>query len=343
MIFRKKHLISLFIIVIVAYFLAAFQLPYYIYKPGAADELNSIVEVEEAFLSEGEMHLVTVSGGQSTPLQYACAMFLPHHEIRQLEALRPAGITDDEYMHAQLQMMESSQEASTVVAYELAGEEISIDYNGVYVVSVMENMPADGKLQMGDRIFGIDGNEIREADDLINYVQEKETDETISVEFTREEETMEEMITLEALGELEGQPGIGIQLVTDRGVTVNPEVNFTSGRIGGPSAGLMFSLEIYDQLTDEDITKGYSIAGTGEVDYEGNIYRVGGVDKKVVASDNKGIDIFFAPNENGNEESNYDIALEKAEEIGTDMEIVPIDTVEEAITHLQGLEPKNSQ
>jgi PDZ domain-containing protein len=95
-------------------------------------------------------------------------------------------------------------------------------------------------------------------------------------------------------------------------------------------------------LTDEDITKGYSIAGTGEVDYEGNVYRVGGVDKKVVASDNQGIDIFFAPNENGNEESNYDIALEKAEEIGTDMEIVPIDNVEEAITHLQSLEPKNS-
>src|SRR5690625_3028183 len=185
MLFNKKRILSLVIIVMIAYFLAAFQLPYYIYKPGAADELTAIVEVEDGFLSEGEMHLVTVSGGQATPLQYAWAMFLPHHEIRPLEEVRPDGITDDEYMHAQLQMMESSQEASTVVAYELAGQEINIDYNGVYVVSVMENMPADGKLQMGDRIFGIDGNEIREADDLINYVQEKETDETISVEFTR--------------------------------------------------------------------------------------------------------------------------------------------------------------
>lgn len=340
--FKKKRILSLVIIVIIAYFLAAFQLPYYIYKPGAADPLNPIVEVAEGFSSEGEMHLVTVSGGQATPIQYVGAMFLPHHEIRPLEEVRPDGITDDEYMHAQLQMMESSQQASTVVAYELAEQEINIEYNGVYVVSVMEDMPADGILQMGDRIIGIDGNEITEADDLIHYVQDKEAKETISVEFIREEEMMEETIILEALSELDGQPGIGIQLVTDRGVSVNPEVNFSSGRIGGPSAGLMFSLEIYDQLTEEDLTKGYDIAGTGEVDYDGNVYRVGGVDKKVVASDKQGIDIFFAPNESGNADSNYQTALEKAAEIGTDMEIVPIDTVEEAIEYLRELEPKNN-
>ncbi|GAB3799895.1 SepM family pheromone-processing serine protease [Virgibacillus kimchii] len=339
MIFKKKRILTLVIIVIVAYFLAAFNLPYYIYKPGAADELDPIVEVDNGFIGEGDMHLVTVSGGQATPIQYIWAMFLPHHEIRPLEEVRPDGITDDEYMHAQLQMMESSQQASTVVAYELAGEEINIEYNGVFVVSVMDGMPAEGKLQMGDRIIGIDGEEITEADDLINYVQDKEAEETITVEFIREEETMEETITLESISDLDDRPGIGIQLVTDRGVTVHPEVSFSSGRIGGPSAGLMFSLEIYNQLTDDDITKGYDIAGTGEVDYDGNVYRVGGVDKKIVATDNKGIDIFFAPNENGNAHSNYHIALEKAEEIGAEMEVVPIDTVEEAIDYLEGLEP----
>ena len=63
----------------------------------------------------------------------------------------------------------------------------------------------------------------------------------------------------------------------------------------------MFSLEIYDQLTEEDLTRGYHIAGTGEIDYEGNVHRIGGIDKKIVAADKEGIDIFFAPNENGKE------------------------------------------
>ena len=62
----------------------------------------------------------------------------------------------------------------------------------------------------------------------------------------------------------------------------------------------------------------------------------------MVASDKQGIDIFFAPNESGNADSNYQTALEKAAEIGTDMEIVPIDTVEEAIEYLRELEPKNN-
>ncbi|MDY0396286.1 S16 family serine protease [Virgibacillus halophilus] len=69
-------------------------------------------------------------------------------------------------------------------------------------------------------------------------------------------------------------------MVTDRSVSVKPKVHFKSGDIGGPSAGLMFSLKIYDELTKEDLTNGLQIAGTGEIDYDGNVMRIGGIDKK---------------------------------------------------------------
>lgn len=338
--FTKKQIITLIIVVIIAYFIAAFKLPFYIYKPGGADALNPIVSVEEGYQSEGDMHLVTVSGGQATPIQYVWANLLPHHQILPIEEVRPEGISDDEYMHAQLQMMENSQEASTVVAYEAADKEITIDYNGVYVVSVVEGMPAEGKLAMGDRIIGIDGVDVKEADDLISYVESKNADETIEVEFVRDEETQFEEIQLQTFADTENKIGIGIQLVTDRSVSVDPTIEFSSGSIGGPSAGLMFSLEIYDQLTEEDITKGYEIAGTGEIDYDGTVYRIGGIDKKVVAADKEGVDIFFAPNEEGREESNYQVASETAEEIGTDMKVVPIDTFEDALDYLEKLEPR---
>src|SRR5699024_11840815 len=109
--YTKRHLLYLIIVVLLAYFLAAFKLPYYMYKPGGADPLNPIVEVEGGFESEGDMHLVTVSGGQATPIQYLWAKFLAHHEVLPLEKVRPKGISEDEYMHAQLQMMESLQES----------------------------------------------------------------------------------------------------------------------------------------------------------------------------------------------------------------------------------------
>ncbi|WP_163970762.1 SepM family pheromone-processing serine protease [Oceanobacillus halotolerans] len=336
--FTKRHLIFFVLIVGLLFFLSSYQLPYYIYKPGGADPLNPVVEVENGFTSEGDMHLVTVRGGQATPIQYLGAQFFPYTEIRPLKDVRPEGVTEDEYMHAQLQMMENSQEASTVVAYEAANANISIRYNGVYVVSVVEGMPAEDKLMMGDRITGVDGFEIKNAEDLTSYVGEKEAGDKITVEFEREEKNQTVTLTLDTFDSSNGKVGMGIQLVTDRKVEEHPKVNFSSGQIGGPSAGLMFSLEIYDQLTEQDLTKGYQIAGTGEVDYNGNVIRIGGIDKKVIAADREGCDIFFAPNENGASGSNYEVAKETAMDIETEMEIVPVDTFEDALQYLQNLD-----
>ncbi|GGJ86842.1 hypothetical protein GCM10007063_06700 [Lentibacillus kapialis] len=337
--FTKKHIIALILVIGIAFFVSAYKLPYYIYKPGGADALNPIVEVEGGNKSEGDMHLVTVRGGQATPVQYLWAKILPNQDILPLNKVRPEGVSEDEYFHAQLQMMESSQEASTVVAYKAANEDISIDYNGVYVVSVVEEMPAEEVLNTGDRIVGIDGRSIDESSDLVEYVENKQAGDTITVNVVRDEKKFEKDITLKPFPEADGKVGIGIQLVTDRSVEVNPEVNFSSGDIGGPSAGLMFSLEIYDQLTEEDLTKGYQIAGTGEVNYQGDVLRIGGAEKKVIAADQEGCDIFFAANNDEAEHSNYEEALKTAEEIGTDMEIVPVKSFDDALQYLQELDP----
>jgi PDZ domain-containing protein len=336
----KKNIIYIIIIFLIFYVLGTYQLPYYIQRPGSIEALNPIVEVDNRHESEGEMHLVTVSGLQATPIHYLLAKILPHNDIRPIEEVIPEGISTDDYMHAQLQVMESSQEASLVVAYEAADQDITIDYVGVYVVSVVEDMPSAGRLEMGDRITSIDGIEINEAQDLINYVEAKEAGDTITVDFLREEEPNQTEITLAPFPDDETRVGMGISLVTDREITVHPDVDFSSGNIGGPSAGLVFALEIYDQLMEEDISKGYQIVATGEIDYEGNVYRIGGIDKKVVAADREDMDIFFVPNENGAEGSNYEIAKEKAEEIDAEMEIVPVDTFYDTLDYLEELPVK---
>ncbi|ASK63600.1 hypothetical protein CFK37_16255 [Virgibacillus phasianinus] len=335
--FTKRHLVYLIIIVAIAFFLSTYKLPYYIYKPGDAGALNPVVKVEDGFDSKGDMHLVTVRGGQATPIQYALAKVMPHHELHPIKEIRPKGVTEEEYFHVQLQMMESSQEKAIVVAYNAADKEIEINYNGVYVVTTIKGMPADGILKSGDRIVGMDGKTVKKSEDLIKYVEGKKAGETIKLKIVRGDKHLTKEIELESFEKLDDKVGIGIQLVTDRSVDVNPEVTFSSGNIGGPSAGLMFSLEIYDQLTEKDLTNGYQICGTGEIDYEGNVQRIGGIDKKVIAADDEGCKIFFAPNENGAEGSNYEVAKKTAEEIGTDMKIVPVDTFEDALHYLQKL------
>lgn len=332
---RKKLLYILFIIFLVVIFVL--PLPYYIYKPGTADPLNDVVEVDNAYQSEGDLHLVTVRGGRATPIQLLIANMSPYEEIHHLDEVFPEGYDRDRYLQAQLQLMESSQEAAMVVAYQAAGEEIDIHYEGVYVVSILEGMPAEDELEIADKIIEIENVKIIDAEHLIEVVNQYQVGDELTFLVDRDGQQFETTLELVPFVDQPDQFGIGIQLVTNREVDVARSVEFASGDIGGPSAGLVLALELYDQLTPEDLTKGLQIAGTGEIDYDGNIYRIGGVDKKVIAADREGCDIFFVPNEQGSNDSNYNLAKETAEAIGTDMEIVPIDHFNEALDYLEQL------
>ncbi|GEN44804.1 SepM family pheromone-processing serine protease [Alkalibacillus haloalkaliphilus] len=335
---NKKQVITLIVTIGLALFLSYYQLDYYIYQPGDTTPLSSVVEMEDSFEGEGELHLVTVRGGQATPLYYLWAQIRPHYDIVELEQVRPHGISQEEYMEAQLQHMESSQEAATVVAFEAAGGDITIDYKGSFVAMVVEDMPADGYLEIGDEIIGINGQTVSSSEEIVDETSAMSVGDEIEVTFVRDGEELTTSFELDAFPDDPERPGMGVSLVTDRDVHVTPEVEYESGQIGGPSAGLMFALEVYNRLTMDDITKGRTIVGSGEIDYEGNIYRIGGVDKKVVSADRDGADIFFAAHENGREGSNYNEAVEKAEEIDTNVEIVPVDTFQDALDYLNNLE-----
>lgn len=97
----------------------------------------------------------------------------------------------------------------------------------------------------------------------------------------------------------------------------------------------MFTLEIYNQLTPGDLTKGHRIAGTGTITKEGVVGAIGGVVHKIVAADRKEAEIFFVPKDN------YKEAAAKAEQIGTKMKLVPVSTVDDALAYLKTLSVKS--
>lgn len=336
----KRFIFSSLLIVLLVFGLTIYQTDYYVYTPGSADLLADIVDVNDKYPAEGTFHLVTVSGYQASPLEYIIAKLNRFHEIVPLEDAIPKEITDEEYRTYQLKLMDNSQQSSRYVAYKTAGKNAEIEFNGVFIMRVVKDMPAEGIVEVGDKIIGVDDELITTGNDLINYLQTKVADETIELEIVRDGEHVKKLVRVTSLPNQADKVGIGIQLVNEQKVIVEPEIEFNSGRIGGPSAGLMFALEIYNQLTELDITKGYDIAGTGEIDYDGTVLAIGGIDKKVVAAHKEGIDIFFAPNEEGRADSNYEEAKKTAEIIKTKMKIVPVDTFEEALEYLRLLDLK---
>ncbi|MDT8859139.1 PDZ domain-containing protein [Alkalihalobacillus sp. MEB130] len=335
------------ILIAVLLFLQFYQLPYYYSQPGGAKVLDDVISVEGGFTEEeGSFMLTTVQMGKANLFFYAWAHLSPYRMIYPEEQLRFEGETDEEYQHRQLMAMTGSQEIAKIVAYEAAGLDVEYDYKGVLVTSLIEGMPAEGVLQTGDHILAVNGEQVVTAEQLIDLLQGM--DETSTVTLTVRRNDQEEVFEVgfsafpDETNAPAGRVGIGISApVTDRDVTFHPNVTIDTSQIGGPSAGLMFSLEIYNQLMEADITKGYNIAGTGTITEEGIVGRIGGAGQKVVAADKAGADYFFAPNEGGADDSNYLEALEAAEDIGTQMQIIPIDTFEEALVFLQSLPEKS--
>jgi len=342
---KLKYFIIPGIFVIIFGFLNFYTLPYYITKPGMAKELDTVIEVMNGDEADGKFMLTTVWVAKANILGYLLAQFNEFHKIDPIENIRSEDETDEEYNVRQMYLMENSQENALQVAFRYANKPINIKYKGVYVLKVFEGYPAYEVLKAGDRIVSIDNQEFETQNDFINYIQSKKEGDSILVTYYRGDKKFENSITLKLLPQTDkdepAKPGIGISLVEDKELETNPKVVIDSRDIGGPSAGLMFTLEIYNQLTEGDLTKGYRIAGTGTIDPEGNVGPIGGIDLKIVAADKEGAEIFFAPNEKGDPNSDYQNALKTAKKINSKMKIVPVDTFEDALKFLENLEPKN--
>lgn len=329
-----------FLIILILFAISFFyHLPFYVSQPGIAKELEPIIHVEGGNDAKGALMLTTVRMGKANIYSYLLAKWSEYQKIYPEHMIKEEDETEEEYSVRQLQMMEGSKDAAIINAYKAAGKKIKVSYDGVYVVNVLEGMPAEEKLMPGDRISKIDGIKFTSSKQFIEYISRKQEGTTVSITFTRGDTNMTERVMLKPLKGTD-KVGIGITLVDDLKITTEPRVTIDTDQIGGPSAGLMFSLEIYNQLTKDDITKGYKIAGTGTINENGEVGPIGGIEQKIIAADKSGADIFLAPNENGAKDSNYRAAVKTAKDIGSDMKVIPVDSFKEALDFLQTLKPR---
>jgi Lon-like protease len=338
---RKKHSFRYLIIIGLIFVVSSFYyLPYYVSKPGMAKELEPIVEVEGGNEEDGSFMLTTIRMGKANIYAYGIAKLSKYQELYPIEDIRSKDESEEEYSVRQLHMMDSSKLNAIEVAYKKAGIPVKSRFKGIYVLHVVPNMPAEGKLLPGDRITKIDDKELKSMKNFIEYVSGKKSGDLVQITYQRKKKIDKVAIAVKTFKNDPKKVGIGIGLVDDKELIVEPKVKIDTEEIGGPSAGLMFSLEIYNQLIKEDLTKGYKIAGTGTIDSDGTVGRIGGIDQKVVAAHKANAEIFLAPFENGAKDSNYQLALQTAKDIGTSMKIVPINNFEEAVDYLEKLHEK---
>lgn len=345
---KTKTLIkTLLIMTIIMVATSFYYLPFYVTKPGNAHELDPIVHVENGDEDDGELMLTTVRMGRANIYAYLMASIRKYEYIFPVEEIRSPHESDEEYNLRQLQLMNNSQTHAIEVAYKKAGKPYEYKYKGIYVLNIYPDMPAEKVLKPGDRITAIDGQTFQSSQEFIDYVSGKTKGDKVDITFVRDKEEKVETIPLEAFPDVPDKIGLGITLSDDKEIITDPPVKLQTEEIGGPSAGLMFSLEIYDQLTKEDLAKGHRIAGTGTISEDGVVGRIGGIEQKIIAADKADAEYFLAPDETITKEmkkkypdleSNYTAAKRTAEDIGTDMKVIPVKTFDEALSFLKSIE-----
>ena len=334
----KGITILLIILSVVGY---AIDVDYYLMRPGTAEHLRPLIQVEGNTTEEsGRLMLTTVSSIPGNLLFYILAQLDKNTELVAREEVLGSYDMDDElYREVMLLYMEQSQHDAIYNAFKLAGKDVELVEKAVLVRDVAPESKATNILKPGDIIYKVDGIEMKNSEQIIDYIKTKPIGSIVKVGYEREDEQMEADIELISHPEIE-EARIGITIMTDRELIADRNVNIDTGLIGGSSAGLMFTLEIYNQLTESDITKGYYIAGTGTINSKGDVGQIGGIIHKVKAAQNAKAEIFFVPKDINEYDSNEKDAIARNEELGNPLKIVPVKHVSEVIEYLQALSPK---
>ena len=188
----------------------------------------------------------------------------------------------------------SSQESATVAALEELGQPVPAV---ISVAAVPEGSKATGHLQKGDIIVAIDGTDIETYADLSDAMHAKSPGDPVTVTVVREGARVDETF---ATGD-DGDGNAIMGIYVDPKFTLPIDVTVSIDKVGGPSAGMMFSLGIMDKLTKADELNGAKVAGTGTITASGDVGPIGGIRMKMWGAHDAGSKFFLAPIENCDE------------------------------------------
>lgn len=325
----KKFNSRLIGIILIIFVISNFvPVSYQVMEAGIAAELSPMIKVDDGYSNKGEFLLTAVSTKKATLWDYFyISLFRPaDKELTSINDQLPENMDMNEYINLMADLMEESKLQAQAVAFKQAGFEVEISGDGAEVVEVMEAGSAYNNLKKGDLIKEVDGKKVEMAADAVNIIRNRNIGETAEIKVMRDQEEL--IFNLETL-ELEdnkANPSIGV-LISSKGLEydIPVEVSFKTDNIIGPSAGSVFTMEIYNQLIPEDITRGRKIAGTGTISLDGEIGRIDGVKYKIMAAKKADVDLFIVPAEN----------YEKAAEYAGELKLLQVETISDIINYLE--------
>jgi PDZ domain-containing protein len=277
----------------------------------------------------GGFYLTSVSIDPNVSLpEWTAARLGLGGELQPRARIRPHGISPEAYTEISRNLLDESAEVAKVVALRRAGYPVAVRNTGAVITAVLPGRPADGPLKARDRVTAVDGQPVATAAELSVAIRRRAVGEPVRLTIDRAGAVSEVTLSTVASTLAGDQPAIGVTTSTDATVDGLPfEITLDAERLGGPSAGLMFTLTILDALGQDDLARGQKVAGTGTIALDETVGPIDGVTHKVKGAERVGARYFLAPRANAAE----------ARAAATALTVVEVNTLQEALDFLKTL------
>ncbi len=282
---------------------ALVPVPYVVLAPGpVTDTLGSVnkqplitITGRRTYPTEGRLDLTTVSvsGGPQSPLQLGRAVtawFDRRYAVVPESLVYPPDADEQEVEEQNAQEMTDSQQQATSAALRSLRIPVS---TSVVVQTTIEGLPARGVLEAGDVIRSVNGAPVAAAQVLRERIRPLPVGSTVKLGIVRDGRPT--TLTLRTAADPDDDTRSAVGVATREEHDYPFDVAIKLDDVGGPSAGLMFALGIVDKLTPGALTGGRHIAGTGAIDGDGSVRRIGGIQQKVRAASEEGASVFLTP------------------------------------------------
>jgi PDZ domain-containing protein len=299
-------LVAVFLLIALGALSTMVGLPYVVMKPGPitntlgklAGQQLITVSGARTYPTQGALDFTTVrvSGGPGfrvTVWDLLGAAINPSEDIVNEELYFPKGVTDKQVEEESTAEMIDSQQEAIAVALKALGQKV---VEHVVIGQVAQDAPSAALLKAGDEVVSVDGTAVTDSDGVRAAISAHKPGESVALGLVRDGKP----ITVTArTRDAEGRATVGVFLGIRFQFPFDVKIN--AGDVGGPSAGTMFSLAVYDTLTPGPLTGGQQIAGTGTINSAGQVGPIGGIQQKLVGAHDGGAKWFLAPAENCDE------------------------------------------
>lgn len=313
----RRGTVFLLISAAIALIIGVLPLPYGIEAPGPSWNTLGTSTVTDKDGNKTEVPLITVSGGPSYPttgnlnlltvnlfgtpqqqpnlFEVVSAFFNPERTVLPLDMFFPPDQSqEDRDKENQAEMVDSQKEAIAA-----AFTKLGYDVSDLRVDKVLTGSPAEGRLEKNDIIESVNGVEVGSVPQLRAVLASNGTSRPATFVYLREKVRFTTEIT-PVLSEPDAE-GNQVPIIKVLGSSVYHfpfPVTIQLNDVGGPSAGLMFALGVYDKLTPGELTGGRKIAGTGTINATGDVGPIGGIKEKMYGARNAGVQYMFVPADN---------------------------------------------